>query len=78
MRKDFFLFVLDQVPWLREYGNVSYENPGERTQTDEENPEAATLAQSDQLTGLNKTKNNKSSKADNRTVMPIVTIDFPD
>ena len=78
MRKDFFLFILDIVPWLREYGNVSYENPGERTQTDEENPEEATLAPSARIIGANKTKSGRGSKQDNRTVMPILTIDFPD
>lgn len=78
MRKDFFLFLLDLVPWIREYGNVSYELPGERSQTDEENPEAATLAPSDQLPSVCKSKKKASNKRDNRIVMPILVIDSPD
>nr|CAG4648008.1 EOG090X087A [Moina brachiata] len=78
MRKDFFLFLLDLVPWMREYGNVSYEQPGDRVQTLEENPEATVLAPSDRLPGLCKTKMKGSAKGDNRTVVPILAIDFPD
>ena len=73
MQKDFCLFILDQVPSLREYGNVSFHRSQRRL--DQNIPEATNLSPNSPLEYRQK---NQYFKSDTRTVVPILAIDIPD
>ena len=91
MQKDCFLFLMDVVPSLREYGNVSYHQSAQQRPSD---PETASLSPSNEASSgfsslspssithgnkKHKTRNVSKAAADNnRTVVPILSIDIPD
>lgn len=80
MRKDFCLFILDLVPMLREYGNVSYDyqSPNQRSLESSDIPEVSVLSPNPNppISACPKIKNLKD--VDTRTVVPILIIDLPD
>jgi len=78
MQKDFCLFLLDMMPSLREYGNISYQ--GQRS-SERQDPESTNLSPNGEPSAAPpfKHKNrNTSGKSDVRTVVPILAIDLPD
>nr|CAG4634868.1 EOG090X087A [Alona affinis] len=87
MQKDCFLFLMDVVPSLREYGNVSYH---QSTQQRPDDPESASLSPSNDEPSsgfqgssvVNKKNRNSATngKADisRAVVVPILAIDIPD
>ena len=78
MQKDFCLFLLDMMPSLREYGNISYQ--GQRS-SERQDPESTNLSPNGEPSAAPpfKHKNrNTSAKSDVRTVVPILAIDIPD
>ncbi len=82
MQKDFCLFLLDVIPSLREYGNVSYHQSAQHRPSLD--PETANLSTNESpagdspMTGLNNAKSRSNMKIDNRIVVPILSIDVPD
>nr|CAG4649441.1 EOG090X087A [Scapholeberis mucronata] len=79
MQKDFYLFILDLMPSLREYWNVSYRQPDERSVESTEIPETTTLS-----TYVRHSPEHTRLKAkimlgqDFRPVVPFLVIDMPD
>lgn len=79
MQKDFYLFILDLIPSLREYWNVSYRQPDERSEETTEVPETTTLS-----TYVRHSPKHTRSKTkivigrDFRPVVPVLVIDMPD
>nr|CAG4642603.1 EOG090X087A [Evadne anonyx] len=70
MQKDFYPFLLDMLPSLREYGNVSYQLDARSA------PAASTPDHLDRFDHLKRIKRNL--KNDARAVVPILIIDVPD
>jgi len=75
MQKDFCLFLLDVLPSLREYGNVSY-------QLDVDSPSQSAPAGADHFDHFNHfdrfKRIKRNLKNDSRAVVPILAIDVPD
>nr|CAG4637118.1 EOG090X087A [Ceriodaphnia reticulata] len=77
MQKDFCLFILDLIPLLREYGNVSYRQSDERSFESSENPEVTNLSPHRNSPSIVRPKT-KNLSGDSRTVVPALVIDLPD
>ena len=69
MQKDFYPFLLDMLPSLREYGNVSY-------QLDASSAPQSAPSRTDHLDHFKRIKRNLRN--DSRAVVPMLTIDAPD
>lgn len=69
MQKDFYPFLLDMLPSLREYGNVSY-------QLDTSSAPQSAPSRTDHLDHFKRIKRNLRN--DSRAVVPMLTIDAPD
>lgn len=65
MQKDFYLFLLDIVPSLREYGNISYHGS------------LGSSAGVDQTDG-HQARMKPRLRTDLRPVAPVIAIDVPD
>ncbi len=77
MQKDFCLFILDLVPLLREYGNVSYRQSDERSYESSDNLEVTNLSPNHNSPSFARPRT-KSLNGDSRTVVPVLVIDLPD
>lgn len=77
MQKDFCLFLLDLIPLLREYGNVSYRQSDQRSFEPSDIPEVTNLSPSRYSPKFFKPKA-KNITGDSRTVVPVLVIDLPD
>lgn len=83
MQKDCFSFLMEVAPSLREYGNVSYHQSAQPARPAAD-PERTSLSPNDEplppssVVNSKKNRNVKVNKADNRTVVPILSIDIPD
>ena len=80
MQKDFCLFILDLVPMLREYGNVSYDNQStdHRSLQPNDIPEVTVLSPNNNPPNSVWPKIKNLKNVDSRTVVPILIIDLPD
>ena len=80
MQKDFCLFILDLVPMLREYGNVSYDyqSTDHRSLDSHDIPEVTVLSPNHNPSSSVWPKIKNLKNVDSRTVVPILIIDIPD
>lgn len=77
MQKDFYLFLFDMIPFLREYANVSYHQPDQRSLESSDFPEITNLSYSGSPT-LAAPKTKTYALGDFRTVVPVLVLDIPD
>ena len=79
MQKDFCLFILDLIPSLREYWNVSYRQPDQRSLESSEIPEVSSFStRLRQSPILSRPKTKQHTGGDFRPIVPALVIDMPD
>lgn len=78
MQKEFYLFLFDCIPFLREYGNISYHQSNQRSSDSSSLPEVTNLSPTSNSLSRAKPKMKNVTVGDFRTVVPVLVLDIPD